>query len=132
MIDSPQAGRELLEKDPYILYLDETDDLYHVRSGERLILAVPKDRTVPEIYPARRPARLQDAYRWLWMAFFSLPLAGIGALLFAPLAATAAIRLYLETPSKTNRIYSLVVLILSASLWLFGLLISVILLVHLI
>jgi hypothetical protein len=127
-----QVVQKLLEQDPFLRYLDETIDLYHVRSGKQLSLAVPKGRSVPEPYPARRPARLQRAYRWLWMAFLGLLLAGIGALVFAPLAAASAIGLYIETSSKTNRIYSLVVLMLSASLWLFGLLISVILIIHVI
>jgi hypothetical protein len=120
-----------LEQDFFILYLDETDNLYHVRNSAQLSLLVPKGRSVPEPYPIRRPARLQSAYRWLWMAFLGLPLAGIGAIVFAPLAAIAAIGLYFKTPSKTNRIFSLVVILLSGGLWLVGLLLAVILLVHL-
>ena len=127
-----QLVQKLLQKDPFLLYLDETDDLYHVRSGEQLPLVVPKDRTVPETYPARRPAQLQSAYRWLWLAFLLLPLAGIGAIVFTPLAAAAAVGLYLKTSSKTNRIYSLVVILLSGGLWLVGLLLAVLLLVHVI
>jgi len=124
--------QQLLKKDPFLLYLDETDHLYHVRSGEKLSLAVPKDRSLPEAYPARRPAQLQRAFRWLWMAFLGLPLAGLGAILFTPLAAAEGIGLYFKTSSKTNRIYSLMVVLLSGGLWLIGLLLAVILLVHLV
>jgi F0F1-type ATP synthase membrane subunit c/vacuolar-type H+-ATPase subunit K len=127
-----QILQKLLEQDPFILYQTETDASYQVRSGEQLSLVVPKDRSIPQAYPTTRPARLQKAYQWLKIAILGLPLAGIGALLFAPLAAASAIGLYIEKPSKTNRIYSLVVLILASSLWLFGLLIGVILLIHLI
>ena len=127
------APRDLLdlEQDFFVLYLDETDDSYHVRNSAQLTLLVPKGRSIPMAYPVQRPARLQSAYQWLWMAFLGLPLAGIGAIVFAPLAALAAIGLYSKTPSKTNRIFSLVVLLLSGGLWLVGLLLAIILLVHL-
>jgi len=125
-----QLVQKLLNQDPFLLYLAESEHLYHIRSGEQLSLSVPKDRSVPEPYPAERPALLQTAYRWLWMALIGLLLAGLGAMVFAPLAAVAAIGLYLRHPSKSIRIKSLVVLILAGSLWLCGLLLCVILLVH--
>jgi hypothetical protein len=124
--------QQLLHRDPSILYLDETDELYQVRSGEQLSLLVPKDRSQPQPYPPGRPMLLQSAYRWLALAFLGLPLAGLGAILFAPLAAASAIGLYFRTASRTNRVYSLVVIMLSGGLWLVGLLLGVILLVHLI
>ncbi len=124
--------RKLLGQDPFISYIDETEEVYTVRSGEQISVLVPKDRSVPAAYPTRRPAQLQNAYRWLRAAFLGLPLAGSGAILFAPLAAAAAIGLYFKAASKTNRIYSLVIIILSGGLWLVGLLLVVILLVHLI
>ena len=127
-----QLVQKLLKQDAFLLYLDETDALYHIRSGEKISLSVPKDRSLPEAYPARRPALLQSAYRWLWLAFLGLPLAGIGALVFTPLAAAAGAGLYLKTSSRTNRIYSLVVILLSGGLWIVGLLLAVIFLVHLI
>jgi hypothetical protein len=124
--------QQLLQQDAFILYLDESDELYHVRSGEQLSLLVPKDRSLPQPYPPSRPALLQSAYRWLSLAFLGLPLAGLGAILFAPLAAASALGLYFKTASRTNRVYSLVVIMLSGGLWLVGLLLGVILLVHLI
>jgi hypothetical protein len=127
-----QIVQKLIEQEPFILYLDETDALYHVRNGEQISLVVPKDRAVPEAYPAVRPAALQNAYRWLGLAFLGLPLAGIGAIVFAPLAAASALKLYFNTASTTNRIYSLVVILLAGGLWLVGLLLAVILLMHLI
>jgi len=127
-----QLVQKLLEQDPFLLYLDETDDLYHVCNSEQLSLIVSKDRSVPEAYPTRRPPQLQSAYRWLWAALLGLPLAGIGGIVFTPLAAVAGVSLYRKTSSKTNRIYSLVVIILSGGLWLVGLLLGVILLVHLV
>lgn len=127
-----QIVQKLLEQESFILYIDETDDLYRVRSGEELTLIVPKDRATPEAYSAERPVLLRNAYRWLWIALLGLSLAGLGAILFAPLAAVSAVGLYLTASSKANRIHSMVVIILSGGLWLCGLLLAVILLVHLI
>jgi hypothetical protein len=124
--------QRLLEKDAFLLYLDETDHLYRVRSGAQVELCVPKDRAVPEPYPAARPERLRQAYRWLGLAFLGLPLGGLGALVFAPPAAWAAARLYFETASRRNRVYSLIALLLAGGLWLIGLLLVVILLMHLV
>ena len=123
--------RQLLAQDPFLLYLDETDELYHVRHGAGSALQVAKDRAIPELYPAVRPALLHQAYRWLWLALFGLLLAGLGAMLFATLAAFAALGLNLSPISPSDRVRSLVVLILSGGLWLGGLLLAVIFLVHL-
>jgi hypothetical protein len=122
----------LLKHNPFVLYLDETEDKYHVQSGEQISLVIPKDRSIPEPYPARQPARLQLAYRWLWLALFGIIPAGLGAIIFAPLAGLTALSMNFGSTSRSNRIHSLVLIILSGGLWLFGLLLSVILLVHLI
>lgn len=127
-----QIVQKIIEQDPFLLYLNETDDLYHVRSGEELTLIIPKSRATPEAYPAKRPVLLKNAYRWLWLGLLGLLPAGLGAIVFAPLAAISAIGLYLTDSSKANRIHSLVVIILSGSLWLCGLLLVVILLIHMV
>ena len=127
-----QIVQKLLQQDPFLLYVGEDEGLYRVRSGEKLDLILPKERSTPEPYPAEKPAWLRTAQRWLWVALFGLPLAGLGALLFAPLAAVYAIGLYLKTPSDANRVHSLLVIMLAGCLWLCGLLLGVILLVHVI
>ena len=66
------------------------------------------------------------------MALFGLLLAGVGAMVFATLAAVTAIGVNFKPLSNADRIRSLVVLILSGGLWLCGLLLGVILLVHVI
>lgn len=126
-----QIFQRLLKEDPFVLYLDETENVYRVRSGERLSVTVPKDRLTPEPYPPERPELLRWAYRWLWMAILGLPFAGLGAMVFAPLAAASAIGLHIRSSSRVNRTLSLIVIILSGGLWLVGLLLGVILLAHL-
>jgi hypothetical protein len=125
------AVQQLLAADPFLLYLDETSDVYRVRHGDSDLLVL-KERDIPEPYPARRPLWLQRTYRWLWMAGLGLLLAGLGAMIFATLAAAAALALNSQPISKSDRIRSLVALLLAGGLWLGGLLLAVILLVHLI
>jgi len=127
-----QTLQTLLKQDPFVLYLDETEDKYRVQSGEKINLIVPKDRSVPEPYPAKQPARVQLAYRWLWLALLGIIPAGLGAIIFAPLATFTALSINIGGTSRSNRIHSLMVIILSGALWLFGLLLGIILLVHLI
>ncbi len=124
--------RQLLAQDPFLLYLGETDEQYHVRNGAELELQVPKSRARPEPYPTPRPAWLQRAYRWLWLALFGLLLAGLGAMIFASLTALAALRLNFTPITRADRVRSLVALLLAGGLWLGGLLLAVIFLMHLV
>ena len=127
-----QSVQNLLAQDPFLLYLDETYELYHVRHSTDLDLLVRKNRSSPEPFPATRPVLLQKAYSWLWMACIGLLLAGLGAMMLAMMAAAAALGLNLQPISRADRIRSLVVVLLSGALWLGGLLFVAILLVHII
>jgi hypothetical protein len=127
-----QIVRQLLEQDPFLSYLAETDHLYHVRTAADLALQIPKDRSIPEPYPVERPTLLRQAYYWLWLALFGLLFAGLGAMVFATLAALAALGANCTPISRSDRIRSLVVLLISGGLWLGGLLLGVIFLVHLV
>jgi hypothetical protein len=86
-----QAMWNLLEQDPFLAYMDESDDLYYVRSKDYLSLVVPKDRGVPEKYPPSHPQPLATAYRYLLLALFGMVLSGLGTVIFAPLAILAAL-----------------------------------------
>jgi hypothetical protein len=122
--------QKLLAQEPLLVYLDETDELYHVRHNTNLDLSVNKNRSLPEPFPDRKPALLRKAYRWLWMACLGLLFAGLGAMVFATMAAAAALGFNLQPISRTDRIRSLVILLLSGALWLGGLLLGAILLLH--
>jgi hypothetical protein len=87
-----QALENMLERDPFLAYMDESDDLYYVRSKNYLSLVVPKDRNIPEKYPPQNPQPLASAYRYLLLAVFGMILSGLGTLLFAPLAVLAALQ----------------------------------------
>ena len=94
-----------LEQNPFLAYMDETDHVYYVRSQEYLALTVPKDRGIPESYPPQRHPALTRAYRWLAWSFAGLALAGIGTLIFAPLAfsqAASALRQPIQKPDRVR------------------------------
>jgi len=91
--DHPDAKKDMyaalwgqFHSDPYLAYIEETDRAYFVRHKDHLILAVPKDRLIPESYTPRRVQFLGMAYRWLTWAFLGMATAGLGTLLCAPVA----------------------------------------------
>lgn len=49
------ALKELLDKDPFLAYLKETDELYRVVNADRVILSIPKKRAPVEAYPPEQP-----------------------------------------------------------------------------
>ena len=100
-----------------VTYLGEDDQFYTLSDGSDLTLVVPKNRSVPETY-ARRPRQpLFPAFHFLIMAFFGLAPAGLGAIIFAPLAAFWAILVFITQPlSRADRFRVLVVLVISAVL----------------
>lgn len=105
-----QAVWSMLERDPFLAYMDESDDLYYVRSREYLSLVVPKDRGVPEKYPPPGPQPLAPAYRFLVFALFGLVLSGLGTLIFAPLAVFAALQARRKGLGREDRARSRIVM----------------------
>src|SRR5436190_17894045 len=81
------ALKDFLDRDPFLAYRGETPQLYHVANEDGMILSIPKRRTETIPYPDRPPGRLTVAYNWLTFAIVGLMLAGLGTLMFAPLAA---------------------------------------------
>lgn len=123
--------KELLDKNPYLAYLEETDELYRVASTDR-VLTIPKLRAPVEPYPPDKPPSgpLASAYRWLNMAIMGLLLAGIGAIVFAPLAALAAIRAQQSGQSHAEQVSSTVALIAAFGLFIVGVVFSLLFLLH--
>lgn len=107
----------LLAQDPYLEYKCENDQVYVISNGSDLSLIVPKDRSAPEPYPVRRPDDFAPAFRLLGWAFLGLSLAGLGTLLFAPLAVLQALQVYLKQPlSRADQTRLMVVLVIAAGL----------------
>jgi hypothetical protein len=126
------ALKELLDKDPFLRYLEETDELYRVINAERLVLSIPKKRTPVDAPPPEgsQPVPLRGAYRWLTMAVMGLMLAGIGTVLFAPLAAWSALRAQDSLQSHAEHVSFAIVLILAFGLFVIGVLFSILFMLH--
>jgi len=124
------ALKELLEKDPFLAYLEETDDLYRTVHADH-VLSIAKKRAVQDSFPPKRSGPLTIAYRWLTMAVMGLLLAGIGTLIFAPLAALAALRVQESVHSRREQLQSTVVAVVAFGLFLIGILFTVLFLLHL-
>jgi hypothetical protein len=124
--------KETLDQDPFLAYVEETDRLYRVLNGTHQMLNIPKKRTAVNAFLVERPSRLKAAYRWLVMAILGLMFAGLGTLIFAPLAALSAFRAESSLQSDAERVSSTMVLFLSLILFLIGFFFSFLFVIHLI
>ena len=113
--------KELLERDPFLAYLDETDDVYRVRNGSNLPISIRKKRAAVDSSPSAQSGRLRAAYGWLVLAFIGLLSAGIGTFIFAPLAGVLAIRAGQRSRSRADWVNSVIVLTMAIFLFLIGL-----------
>ncbi len=125
-----EALQGLLRHDAFLAYLGETDDLYQVRTKQDFRFAHPKDRAAPEPFPPLEPPPAQAAQRWLVRALIGLLPAGLGALLCAPLAALAALKL-LRYPTPDTRQRALIILWLAVAVWLIGAVLVLLFILHL-
>jgi hypothetical protein len=126
------ALKESLDRDPFLRYLEETDELYRVVNAQRVVLSIPKKRAPvnspsPDQAP---PGPLKGAYRWLTMAILGLLLAGIGAVIFAPITAFVTLRAQDSLQSRAERLSSTVILIVAFGLFVIGVLFSILFLLH--
>jgi hypothetical protein len=124
------AVHTLLKQEPFLAYVYETEQFYQVRSGRDLLINVPKDRTFEIPYLKKKPGLAQPAFRWLTYALVALFLGGVGAVLFAPVAAFQALRLQASAPTDGERTRLLIVFILAVIIWLVAIPISWLLLIR--
>jgi hypothetical protein len=124
------AVRALLKQEPFLAYVYETEEFYQVRSGRDLLINVPKGRTFETPYLKKKPGPAQPAFRWLSFALLALFLGGVGAVLFAPVAAFQALRLQASAPTDGERMRLLIVFILAVIIWLAAIPISWLLLIR--
>jgi len=124
--------KELLDHDPFLAYLEETDGLYRVFNADRMVLSIPKRRSVTTLYPDDQINKLTAARRWLMLAIFGLLLAGIGTVIFAPIAAWTAINAGQSIRSRSGRVNSTVMLFAAMTLFVIGLIFSLLFIMHLI
>jgi len=123
--------REMLREEPFLAYLDETENLYQVRNGPALAVTLPKYRAIPEPYPPPRPGPLAGANHLLLWALIGLVPAGLGTLVLAPMAALSAFKAFGSISDRKNSFRAAVVIGLAAVLWIIAIPMSIIFFLHL-
>ena len=127
-----QVVQLLLQSDPFLAYLDEGNDLYHVQNRAFLQpLYVPKRRRRSEKYPAEHPRPFQRTYSWMALAALGLLFSGLGTLIFAPLAMVAILYVSSQPLSSADRMRGVILIVITGGLWVCGVLLSMLLLFHL-
>ena len=124
------AVHTLLKQEPFLAYVYETEQFYQVRSGRDLLINIPKNRNFETPHLKKKPGLAQPAFRWLSVSLLALFLGGVGAVLFAPIAAFQALRLQASAPSHGERVRLLIVFILAVIMWLAAIPISWLLLIR--
>lgn len=124
------ALRSLIKQEPSLAFIDETRELYQVRSGLDLLLNVPKNRSYDERYLQRTGGPLKAAFIWLNLSLFTLFLGGVGAFFLAPLTAIRALLLHRHIQQRRDRVRVLIILTLSAIIWLASIPLSLLFLIH--
>jgi len=123
--------RELLDKNPFLAYLEETEQLYRVMNANHMVLSIPKKRSQDHSTARGHSGQLTSSYRLLAMALIGLMAAGVGTLVFAPLAALSAIRIGTTSQSHSERLRSTIVFVLSFLLFVIGAVFSILFMLHL-
>ncbi len=116
--DLRAAVQGLLEQEPFLAYVHETEEFYQVRSGRDLLVNIPKNRAFETPYLKMTPGLAAPAYRWLAASLLALLLGGVGAVLLAPLAAFQALRLQANSTTPADRLRLRIVLLLAVMIWL--------------
>jgi hypothetical protein len=126
------ALKELVDEKPYLAYLAETDELYRVLNTDRVVLTIPKKRAPFEPYPPKQPTAgpLHLADRWLIMAMVGLLVAGIGTVVFAPMAALAAIQADQSLGTRAERAKATVIFLASVGLFMIGVIFTILFVLH--
>ncbi len=122
--DLRAAVQALVEREPFLAYVHETERFYQVRSGLDLLINIPKNRAFETPYLQKSPGLAEPAFRWLAMSVLALLIGGVGAVLLAPVAAFQALRLMATSRARGDRVRSWIVLILSLMIWLLAIPIS--------
>jgi hypothetical protein len=124
------ALQGLLQQDPSLTYIDESKDVYQVRSGSDLLLNVPKSRAFQELYLQRDPGPLQPAFVWLNLSLLALFLGGVGAFFLAPMAVMTAMRHRGYIANRHDKARLPVLVLISSVIWLLSIPLTVLFLIH--
>jgi hypothetical protein len=123
--------QQLLGRDVRLVYGGETSTLYQLRTAAEFEFTHPKDRVALEPYPAPSQTPVQAVYPWLKWAMIGLIPAGLGTLIFAPVAIVVAIMQLQRPLGASDRRRMWVTTLWGAVLWLAALALGFILALHL-
>jgi hypothetical protein len=122
--------RELLHRDPRLTYRGESSHFYHVQAAGGFEFGHPKDRRLVDPYPPARVPVAHSAHRWLLWSLVGLLLAGLATVVSAPIAALRAAALLRRPLSRIDERRAQIVIFGAALLWLVGLFLAFILVLH--
>jgi hypothetical protein len=124
------ALQGLIKQEPSLAYVDETKELYQVKSGLDLLLNVPKNRSSDELFLQKIDGPLKAAFIWLNLSLFTLFLGGVGAFFLAPMIVIRALLLQRHIHHHRDRVRVLIILALSAIIWLASIPLGLLFLIH--
>jgi hypothetical protein len=127
-----ESMQQMLRKDAFLAYQNETNDHYTVRTMAEFQFIHPKDRAMPDLFPRLVQPPAQKAINWLVWSLVGLIPAGLVTLVCAPLAILAAIKLLLKEHSPGDQRRAWVVLGSAIVLWLVAVVFLMILILHLV
>ncbi len=122
--------QNMVKMDPFLAYQKETDQLYQVNNRDSLALVIPKQRAIAPRYPDPGPKPLRPSYAFLILALGGLLITGLGAIVFAPLAAMAAMWANRKPLNQAERLKSLIVIVVATLIWLVGIFLGWLFLSH--
>ena len=127
-----ETMQQLLRKDAFLAYQGETDVIYKIRTLAEFEFMHPKDRAMAELFPPQDPPPARTAIHWLGWSLVGLIPAGLGTLVFAPLAVIAAIKLLGQQAILIDRRRAWIVIGGATVLWLIALVFFFIFILHLV
>ena len=127
-----ETMQQLLRKDAFLAYQGETDVIYKICTLAEFQFIHPKDRAMTALFPPQNSPPARTAIHWLGWSVVGLIPAGLGTLVFAPLAVIAAIKLLRQQVELIDRRRAWIVISGAIVLWLIALIFIFILTLHLV
>lgn len=127
-----ETMQQLLRKDAFLAYQGETDFIYKIRTIAEFQFIHPKDRAMAELFPPKNSPPARTAIHWLGWSVVGLIPAGLGTLIIAPLAVTAAVKLLRQPVDLIDRRRAWIVIYGAIVLWLISLAFFLIFILHLV
>ena len=127
-----ETMQQILRKDAFLAYGSETNIYYTVHTMAEFEFIHPKDRATPAKFPNKEFVPSKAATKLLGWSLAGLIPAGAGTVVCAPLAMISAVMLLRQKDAGMDHRRAWVILLCAMALWLVGLLLFSILVLHLV